>query len=147
MGDINGDGLRDLFISNGPDSPNTAYFVFGARSLPPVLLLATLDGSNGFALRAPTGVPQFVESADFNGDSILDLIYVAPNSNDVHVVFGGPRQFAAIVLLSAFEAVGRTLIVNSDVKTTSVSAAYFNGDSYADIVIIAGGNLHVVRIF
>ncbi|MDB9525985.1 hypothetical protein PN498_08305 [Oscillatoria sp. CS-180] len=106
-GDINDDGFADLVIGayrvspNGNRSAGESYVVFGSEvGFGARLDLATLNGSNGFAI---TGIDAFdfsgrsVSAAgDINGDGIDDLIIGAPDaesSNDQeagesYVIFG-----------------------------------------------------------
>ena len=104
-GDINGDGFDDLIIgaptanSNGVYS-GQSYVVFGTdEGFDAVLDLASLDGSNGFALNGInagdySGV-SVSGAGDVNGDGFDDLIIGAngadPNgreSGESYVVFG-----------------------------------------------------------
>jgi len=55
-GDMNGDGFSDLVIANrGGTTTNGAYVVFGSAAGIPSLSVSTLNGTNGFALRASGG--------------------------------------------------------------------------------------------
>ena len=77
-GDVNGDGFQDLAIANFTDSTVT-------------LLLGT--GSGGFAAApgSPFTVgtnPESIATADFNGDSIPDLVTANSGSNNATVLLG-----------------------------------------------------------
>ena len=104
-GDINGDGFDDLIIGADTADPNgnesgQSYVVFGRGSgFSDSLDLASLDGTNGFALNggAASDWSGFSTSSagDVNGDGLDDLIIGArgadlngKNSGQSYVVFG-----------------------------------------------------------
>lgn len=87
-GDLNGDGLSDLFITSynqeGGDYPDRAFWIFGAPSAAPRDLSSLQGGivitGEGTELR---GAP--VSSAgDANGDGLDDWIIGSRNSNSVN---------------------------------------------------------------
>ncbi|NRA57425.1 MAG: FG-GAP repeat protein [Phycisphaerales bacterium] len=91
IGDINGDGIDDVAVSN-PTAPGAAgfsgavYVVYGRRDgFPATLTLADLDGSEGFRVEAAVtgeGLGASVSSAgDINGDGNADLIIGASRTS------------------------------------------------------------------
>ena len=89
-GDVNGDGLDDVIIgAYGADprgaSSGSAYLIFGATGMfPPNLGLATLSGSNGFAIHGSVAGDKAgvaVDGAgDVDNDGFDDLIVGAPEA-------------------------------------------------------------------
>ncbi len=90
-GDVNGDGFADLIIGSGFASPDgsqsgVGYVVFGkASGFAANLNLATLDGGNGFRLKA-VAAGDFLGSSvsaagDVNGDGFGDLIIGASSAD------------------------------------------------------------------
>ncbi len=97
-GDLNGDQLGDLVLSNEIAEPNgnasgSSYVVFGLnRTYVPVLRPADLDGLNGFrldgAFQEDSGTS--VSSAgDFNGDGVDELLVGVRRSSANGVIRSG----------------------------------------------------------
>ena len=170
-GDVNGDGYDDLIIganrADSEDSPGgvqseagATYVVYGGARAPGtngVLELATLDGTNGFALAgidADDRSGRAVSSAgDVNGDGYDDLIIGADagdpggvnSAGETYLVYGGARApgTAGVLALSSLNGTNG-LVLNgidaSDRSGTSVSSAGdVNGDGYDDLIIGADG--------
>jgi len=114
-GDINGDGIDDLIIGAPTNTgAGRTYIVFGSDGpLPSPLQLATLNGSNGFAISGAQEGDRFgsevSNAGDINGDGIDDLIigartaissysgsYYAERNGLAYVVFGRPSIDLAI---------------------------------------------------
>ena len=116
-GDFDGDGFDDLVVGAPGADPNgaksgEAYLVYGSGDpFPPVLELAALDGSNGFALHGiheGDGVGGVGPAGDFNGDGFADIaigaVHADPNgerSGQSYVVFGTDALLPPVFELSA----------------------------------------------
>jgi hypothetical protein len=84
-GDVNGDGFGDLIVQSGA----LDYIVFGkASGFAPVLDLATIDGTNGFAVT--DGGPGLTarDAGDINDDGFSDLLFGDTATGAGYVMFG-----------------------------------------------------------
>jgi hypothetical protein len=150
-GDVNGDGFADLIVGAPyADGGGQSYVVFGKASWTGTssLDLATLDGSNGFALTGGIQSGWSVSSAgDVNGDGFEDLIVGAPDvdipteeRDQSFVVFGKASwagtpslDFSTLDGSNGFRLIG---IGPYDFSGLSVSSAGdVNGDGFADLVV------------
>ena len=159
-GDVNGDGIDDIIITapgadaNGSFAAGQSYVVFGSSNgFSPNLDLASLDGTNGFAITGITGssgVGSVSTAGDVNGDGFDDLILGAVGAvssgmitGQSYVVFGASGGFSPNLALSSLNgANGFTLngIAMYDDSGRSVSSAGdVNGDGFDDIIIGASG--------
>lgn len=165
-GDVNGDGLADMIVgaygvdANGNPQSGAAYVVFGRDTategaFDPVLEVADLDGSNGFALpglEEENRTGHSVGSAgDVNGDGIDDLLVGAYGtsirgeaySGEVYVVFGVDTavegDFAASFDLSSLDGSNGFALRGPDAGDSAgrnvASAGDINGDGIDDILI------------
>lgn len=155
-GDVNGDGLGDLLIgaTSGMDS-GAAYVVFGKiGGFPPIVELASLNGTNGFKIQGGNldraGVS--VAAGDVNKDGFSDVIVGAfPNSGPgaAFVVFGKAGGFAPTLNVSGLNgANGFKISGEANVDSTGASArlaaADVNGDGFADIILGSDKGAYVV---
>jgi hypothetical protein len=159
-GDVNGDGFDDLVIGAFGADPNgtssgVGYVVFGkADGFAAELDLASLDGTNGFALNGVAAGDEsgrsVASAGDVNGDGFDDLLVGAPNtdpngtnSGATYVVFGKAEGFAASLDLAALDGTnGFTIngVAAGDVSGRSVaSAGDVDGDGFDDLLVGAPG--------
>ena len=152
VGDINGDGIDDVAISDkfadpsGTDDGET-FIAFGRTTITSSVTLDSLTGTLGFNVEGLTSGDRLgtVSSAgDFNGDGIADLLTGAergdPNPTDageVFVVFGD----ASVGSTSIGSLNGTNGLVIDGINTKDYagysisSAGDFNGDGIDDIII------------
>jgi Ca2+-binding RTX toxin-like protein len=160
-GDVNGDGVDDLFVSaNLADTPSSAggagYIVFGQEGgLTGLVNLGALNGTTGFRI---AGVAtddnagfSMASAGDVNGDGVDDVIigakYADPHgasSGAAYIVYG--RQgggFDASLSLSALDGTNGFKIsgaLTGDNVGGAVSAAGdVNGDGIGDFIVGAEG--------
>ncbi|MFO1173528.1 MAG: FG-GAP-like repeat-containing protein [Hyphomicrobiaceae bacterium] len=159
-GDINGDGIDDLFIgapfATSVLGANTGigYVVFGHTGAQADLELSALDGTNGFKLNAEFSGSEFSYAADaagdINGDGFGDLIVSAyyADSNGTragatYVVFGKGSAFSASFDISSLDGSTGFQIngagANDNLGISVAGVGDVNGDGFDDIIASASG--------
>ena len=98
-GDVNGDGVDDLVITQ---SNTHGYVVFGSQDIfgdpngNGTFNVDSLDGSNGFKIQThwaflfPTPHRPFLPADDLNQDGYDDLMIGDPTSKGLYILFGAP---------------------------------------------------------
>jgi len=152
-GDLNADGFADFVVSSG--AHDSVYVIFGEDGIAPSgrVMLADLDGSNGFVINGVAGseTGESVSSAgDVNGDGVADLLVSAWNTNQMgvpgagacYVIFGGATLGAggSLDLASLNGANGFVVHGSSDYHHIGTEVSIvddLNGDAHSEIVVAA----------
>ena len=142
-GDFNADGIADLLISG---SRSSIYVIYGKTTpFSAVFDLASVD--QGSALRID-GIPvdtfsgQAIDSGDFNGDGISDLLVgAAPEKPDTdsgfaYVLMGSATPFPASIILSPVD--GSSSAFQLDGTNGFIIDGILAGDLTGDAVANAG---------
>lgn len=100
--DVNGDGKRDWFLTEGLAGPEEEVFAFvvfgnGSGNLPNIDL-TTLDGTKGFQIATNRNqiVTSSVTTGDVNGDGLNDLIFVANHFDPTTSTPEDPEDFTTL---------------------------------------------------
>ena len=149
-GDMNNDGIDDIIV--GAIGDEKSYVIYGKTSAYSATFdVATIDGTNGFALEGVAASDQFGRSVstggDINGDGYDDLIIGAmtadPNGNseagESYVVFGSAAGFGASFDMSTLDGTNGFAmkgVLAGDRSGYNVSTAGdLNGDGYDDVMV------------
>ncbi len=157
VGDINGDGFKDIIIGapdatvNGITNAGAVYVVYDAETLPTVLNLSqaniTFSGHNN---SAGTGsrVGYSLATGNFNNDSYADLAIGAylggtsVRSGRVYLIYGGntlPTQFNLTDIGGNLTLKG---ITSSDNLGSALTFGDVNGDGIDDLLVGAKGAIN-----
>ena len=120
IGDLDGDGDVDLVTANQNSDDVTVLLNNGDGTFAP--FVSYLAGER----------PQFVSIADLDGDGAIDLVVANQGS------FGIPGGVS--VLLGNGDGTFASEVRYGDRESRSVAIGDFNGDRYADLVVVNGGS-------
>ncbi len=181
IGDFNGDGFADIAIGaphadvTGADGvvregAGAVYLFFGTdAAIPPIVPVATFDGTNGVAILGAEAGGRFgwavAGAGDVDGDGLADLVVGAPGNGagEAVLLYGSLLDGSPVIDLAAADQAAAlrpsVLAGTADGDETGISVAGggdIDGDGFADIVIGArlgeaeyasynGGLSYVVR--
>lgn len=148
-GDLNGDGVDDLFVSAVAGDQGQAYLVFGGASLGADgrIDAADLDGANGFVIDGGglvgTQTVRVSGAGDVNGDGVDDLLVGVPSFNYGHglayVVFGKTGGYAPELDVAALDGTNGFVLTGPNSAATIGSGVHaagdVNGDGLADLLV------------
>lgn len=144
-GDLDGDGIDDLFASDSywrldDTTPNVGavHAIFGRHDFPAAFSVTGLDGSNGFRIIGDSthfqfGAGDLSARHDLDGDGRTDL--VANDNRRGIVLSGSPPPFAASRDLPALDGDnGFLFTAGSDPEFSVDAGGDLNGDGRPDLV-------------
>lgn len=150
LGDVNGDGFDDVFLSARFAAYNAhacgaGYVVFGkASGFPANIDVSNLNGTNGFRIdgeseRDEAGL-QLSEAGDINGDGLNDLVIgskYAGAGGEAYVVFGKSGGFPAIIQPSSLDGANGFEIRGGPGEQAAavLSAGDVNHDGFDDVLV------------
>ncbi|MFC5046848.1 HYR domain-containing protein [Aquimarina hainanensis] len=158
LGDINGDRIADIGIAapQYSHSPNTGryYVIFGNNTLPSILDITTLNGTNGFYIDGTATIwngpgSTINPAGDINNDGINDIAIGIPRKNEdgirnrgiAYVIFGKNTSFSSSFNLSSlngtngFSILGKP--ISASLGTTIQEAGDINNDGITDLIVSA----------
>ncbi len=147
VGDINGDGIDDIWLGDQNSYPFASYIVFGSKEpWPTAINITNLDGNNGFTIY---GVKNSVYNSqggtgDVNGDGVDDILIGNAFANDLgrcYVVFGSKQKWPSSINVTNLDGDNGFVITGinkTDCMGFSVRIAKdINGDGVDDILTSA----------
>ena len=164
-GDFNGDNIEDLAISNPfYDSSDkmgagAVWVVFGGASRSSSTLnVSSLDGSNGFVMVGDTGargIGASLNSGDFNGDGITDLVMgsfgATVSGGKVYMVYGRREPFEASYVLDSkvLNGTNNGVVLESsgELQVFFVRVGDYNRDGIADMILFSSFMNEIVVMF
>ncbi|MEM9857837.1 MAG: T9SS type A sorting domain-containing protein [Bacteroidota bacterium] len=151
IGDFNGDGFDDFFISddnkNLGNSIGCGYVIFGRSSFEAVFDLSLVNGTNGLFIEGidrtfndPVGI-RAIGGADLNRDGFDDLLLSNRfGPEDIYVIYGG-NTFSSGFSISQIGISNGFIISRAHFPqlTPTAIAEDFNGDRLKDLILCASG--------
>lgn len=155
VGDTNGDGIDDFIITNGNDTSNTTYLIYGGEHLANgAEINVDSDLSCNIGVRLDSRFPissdpswpdgYRITALDFNGDGLSDLLfYNAFDGVPSFLLYGvqGGLDVPSIVLedyVASGEYGFRIEPHTSSGKRVEPLAMDFDGDGYDDLIMTTG---------
>jgi len=152
IGDINHDGIDDVFVGAPTANGGAGYVILGsATGFAASLDVDGLNGTNGFRLTGAENSDETgfaaAKAGDFNGDGVDDFIVSAPGADPhgadgagaAYVVFGKNGEFNDSLSLSNLD--GRDgfrldgITVGDGAGRAVSGVGDFNGDGFDDVLV------------
>ncbi|WP_051069987.1 T9SS type A sorting domain-containing protein [Balneola vulgaris] len=139
-GDINNDGIDDLFIGateadiDGKSSSGEIYAILGSSTIDSTLTLSNLNGTNGFKISGHTYNHKLGSSfsvGDLNNDLTNDLVIGATKPT---VIFGDGTFSDSLNVAQLDGTNGFLFQSHSSYNTVSVAIADVNNDGSNDLI-------------
>lgn len=145
LGDINGDGIKDIVI--GTSFASTVSVISGSNRLPSVISPSYLNGTAGFYLLSGAGdhFGDCVASCDINRDGLDDILATAPlalsNAGNVRITYS-VSNFPPSSFINETTGVDIPGTLSYQYLGELLSCGDINGDQQADIFVGASGGGH-----
>lgn len=155
VGDINGDGIKDLIIGATSRGSGAVFVVFGNKIGWPVRQSLNLneiapdgDGTYGFVVNNNSNLANFgrtVAAGDVNGDSYDDIVISGATTDAslpvvITVIFGKATYSSDEILTSALDGTNGMMITNNvaaagtPTKGGAVAVGDLDGDGIKEII-------------
>jgi len=138
-GDVNGDGIDDLIISDGDGRFSgvytNVYVLFGkTEPFDAVVDANDMGPEDGFAMSSSRPIRQANIIDDLNGDGLADMILVRDEDDIIYVVYGRQGDGADLDL-DALDPAEGFAITYANEPLFDVAVGDFNGDGRPDIAV------------
>ncbi|WP_370334485.1 Ig-like domain-containing protein [Parvularcula marina] len=139
LGDLNADGIEDMvFKASANAIPNSSdgeiYIVFGTEvGTTAIVELEALDPSRIILITSENiRSTQIINSGDFNGDELVDLLFYNRDQDSYSVLLGSPERFTSDIQL---DELGEDEFVSLQLAHfVRVATGDLNGDGLDDII-------------
>ena len=142
VGDVNGDGLKDVAFSaryanfNGKSQAGFVYVLYGRPGgYNSTIALNDLDSFAGFRINGAVAGGHFGAAVhavgDFNGDAFKDIAVSAPFAGSSFIIYGKPGGYNRTLEMDILSPADGFLIEGASVYC--LHAGDFNGDGISDV--------------
>jgi len=140
IGDINGDGVRDIAVSC-LTTPNFSrvYVIFGSKTgFPATFSVNDLNGKNGFVINGMRKEDLFgwpvSGGSDVNDDNIADMVATSPGGY-ASVLFGSKSIFPPAINATSLDGTNGFNILNVGYSWSVTLADDINNDGIGEILV------------
>jgi hypothetical protein len=142
VGDVNGDGLKDVAFSaryanfNGKSQAGFVYVLYGRPGgYNSTIALNDLDPSAGFRMNGAVAGGHFGAAVhavgDFNGDDLKDIAVSAPFAGSSFIIYGKPGGYNRTLEMDTLSPADGFSIEGASVYC--LTSGDFNGDRISDV--------------